>query len=464
LETTARAKFETAKLPGYEGLRLASDIIDRKEIESQAWALINQRDSLPVPKVFKHERRDNARTALMEALTASGHLSEVRISGSLEDINSQVLGRLLNGWNDNLPFHEKQRRFAELCNELVIQEVHRSIAAGDCPATTAVAEISDYPLTFDSQTAMSLGYRASNKKGMVRSTRLERKDDNGYTRVIEQTSRSNGTPASTFRFFKASGMKTKTGELADLAVLNAPFLYSGEDYINHTIDIVRRLDQQELAPVLYGDTSDKAGRHASYDELREESARREAEIEGFIDKLAALEKQLDKLKQKGRIDYEESQSIFKSEVDRILTAICTLEPAYAEDTFGKAAAAKFTEAGQLYAGGHADLAQQALQSANYLKEEVTFCGMSISVEQAQKEGLKVNGYRELIEKARKDWQWKKGVCQVKECPTRPAKTEVGPCSVCRKCQNIFDNGDKPERIYKALNFLDWLFGAGEKNT
>ena len=48
-----------------------------------------------------------------------------------------------------------------------------------------------------------------------------------------------------------------------------------------------------------------------------------------------------------------------------------------------------------------------------------------------------------------DWKWSTGTCRVKNCPS-PNPTEVGPCSVCRRCQRLFDSGrdptsGKPER-------------------
>ena len=39
-------------------------------------------------------------------------------------------------------------------------------------------------------------------------------------------------------------------------------------------------------------------------------------------------------------------------------------------------------------------------------------------------------------------KWKKGVCQVKACGS-PKPTEVGPCSVCKSCQKVFDEGGDP---------------------
>ncbi len=43
------------------------------------------------------------------------------------------------------------------------------------------------------------------------------------------------------------------------------------------------------------------------------------------------------------------------------------------------------------------------------------------------------------------WKWKRGICQVKSCSSRPGQTEVGPCSVCRSCQAKFDKGEDPTK-------------------
>ncbi len=44
------------------------------------------------------------------------------------------------------------------------------------------------------------------------------------------------------------------------------------------------------------------------------------------------------------------------------------------------------------------------------------------------------------------WSWKQGICRVESCPTRPGKTKVGPCDVCRRCQTIFDKGADPTKF------------------
>ena len=69
--------------------------------------------------------------------------------------------------------------------------------------------------------------------------------------------------------------------------------------------------------------------------------------------------------------------------------------------------------------------------------------MSISVDTAKEMGLEVSTFGDLIGKGKESWQWKSGVCQVKSCPTRPGKTTVGPCSVCKGCQAQFDKGINP---------------------
>ncbi|HSX45336.1 MAG TPA: hypothetical protein VLF39_04515 [Candidatus Saccharimonadales bacterium] len=421
------------------GVQAAYEHFDQNSVEAEAWRLIQNRETLPIVEVQPAERHDNARTAIMEALTASGHLSRVEITGTLDEISNQVTNRLVNGWDDSLPWHEKQRRFAELSNELVIQKTHQSIVTGELPADTAVLEISDYPEALAGQ---KLGYRDSNKKGMVRSTHLIDNQDGTFTRLYEQVSRSNGNWPSTYTFMSENGIQTNQGE-PDIIALKTPLIYDGNDYIDGVVDVIRRLDQHAGADVLYGDTKARSN-HVPYEDLRVESARRETEVLMYVDDLAKLEAQLDNLQTKG-LTKTEADVVFKEEVDRILTVICTLEPDYAEDTFGKRAAPHFHQAADMVARGEHLQAQQLLEATSYLKEEVTFCGVSISIEKANELGLEVNSYGELTEKGKESWKWKQGICQVESCPTRPGKTEVGPCSVCRKCQAEFDKGRDPTK-------------------
>lgn len=440
---------EQNKFIEHNGFFEAAALFNRDCIEAQAYELLANRYTIPEVYVDIQERRDNARTALMEALTASGHLSEVRLTGNVEQINRQVLSRLLNGWDESLPTHEKSRRFAELCNELFIQQVHKAIESNQLPPNTEVLEISDYP---EPLSGTKIGYRHENKKGMVRSTGLRYNNDGTYTRIIEQVSRSDGSWRSTFGFFNGCGVGTTPGE-ADLVALSTPIIYTRHDYTDGVVDVMRMLDKYAGPGVRYGDRGARLAKHPNYESLRQESERREQEIECYIDDLANLEQQLDEWIETGRISRFERQAIFTEEVDRILSAICTLDPDYAADTFGKRSVQLFDEAAVLAANGRADEASQLIESNSYMKDDVTFCGVTISVEKAQEMGLPVNSFGQLLEKGQESWQWKNGRCRVPNCPS-PKPTKIGPCSVCRNCQHQSDKGADLTKLYKSRKVQD----------
>ncbi|MFO0971658.1 MAG: hypothetical protein U0520_04930 [Candidatus Saccharimonadales bacterium] len=79
--------------------------------------------------------------------------------------------------------------------------------------------------------------------------------------------------------------------------------------------------------------------------------------------------------------------------------------------------------------------------------------MSISAEEAQKMGVEVDPITKLLKFGKENWQWSRGVCRVEACPTRPGRTDVGPCSVCRGCQHEFDHGRNPSNTYKRMRKL-----------
>jgi hypothetical protein len=58
---------------------------------------------------------------------------------------------------------------------------------------------------------------------------------------------------------------------------------------------------------------------------------------------------------------------------------------------------------------------------------------------------------ETVNGDKKKWTWKPGVCVVPKCPTRPGKTIVGPCSICKCCQLQFDMGKNPAKEYKYMS-------------
>lgn len=447
----------------YQGVFSHEDFFSSFYIEVEANRLIAQRASFDSAPVHEQERQDNARTALMEALTASGFLSRIEITGdSLEDINHQVMSRLLNGWNDDLPEHEKTRRFYEICEELVIQKVQGLILTGALPNDTEVGVLSDAPTLDDMPAAQAsaMGYRLKNRKGMVRSTKPFSINENGqFVRVIEQVSRSNSGQATSLPFFDSINFDLDEGKPHDVAGLAKPFIYSRSDYVDGVVDVQRRLDELAGPGIQYGEIIDQTSNSIPYEKLREESARREAEIEHYTLKLALLEEQLEGKVASGEITAADQMSIYKQEVDRILTAICTIHPDYAEDTYGKKASVKFKEASRLVAQGHADQARNVLMEAHLLKEKVLFCGVEISADEAKAMGLEVNSFGELIEEGKTNWKWKSGVCQVETCFSRPGTTLVGPCSVCKDCQHAFDKGRDPTKVSLISAFFMKVSGV-----
>jgi len=66
-----------------------------------------------------------------------------------------------------------------------------------------------------------------------------------------------------------------------------------------------------------------------------------------------------------------------------------------------------------------------------------------------------------------DWEngkrkWKMGKCQVKACPS-PKPTEVGPCSVCKRCQGVFDRGGDPTKPGLVASLLgDYIKPVGNE--
>ena len=411
-------------------------LIDRASLEQEAQQLIEQRASIESPQVYMPEREDNARTALMEALTASGHLSRVEISGKLDDINAQVLSRLLNGWDSSLPAHEQDRRFAEIVNELYIQRLHMAIAANMLPAHVSILELSDWP---ESLAGMSLGYRDTNQKGMSRSTHLVQLQNGEYARVIETISRSNSNWRSTFGFLQQAGVTVEPGYKPDIAGLRTPVVYTTEQLADGIVDIQRLLDKAAGPNIRYGEIEGTNGNHPKYEEIRGLSYAREEQLEHYVGVLAHYEELLDNQRAAGTITVEERQALYAEQVRNCLRSICSLAPEYAKDCFGEDAAPYYYAASDRIAAGDLDSAMALIRASQAVEQSITFCGVTLTPERAAELGLTLSDVKKLTEDAKETWKWKQGVCQVQTCPTRPGKTEVGPCSVCRSCQAKFDS-------------------------
>lgn len=88
-------------------------------------------------------------------------------------------------------------------------------------------------------------------------------------------------------------------------------------------------------------------------------------------------------------------------------------------------------------------------------ETFSGCGMSLQNTSAE-EQHEALGYGNQTDKESGKSEklvWKDGVCRIENCPTRPGKTKVAQCSVCRGCQWWFDRGRDPAKLYKGLKTL-----------
>ena len=443
-----------------ESLAPISEYIDRANIESKALYLISHRsevlDNYKTPETYYND----ARTLLFEALTASGHLSKVEISGTLDEIRGTMLSVLLNAYSDDLPEHERQRRFQEICEELTVQEVELKIASGEISPDTSVTTISDIiPRGMMSPEDMTqFGYRLKNMKGMIRDHGLRCHDGGMFTRVTEQVSRSNPNSTRTNRFLSDRGLiNNELDEDApgDLIALGSQILNRMSGGV---VDVIECL------------------------ELREQSARREAAAECYIQGLASFTEQLDQNVTSGKITPEQYDSYFGARILETLRAICVVDPDYVIDCFGVNAKAGFDKASRLAALGDYGGAGRAIENNKLSEETVTYCGQSISEKEAKAKGIDFENLKSLIKKGIEAYEVKTGRCRVEACPTSPRSTEVGPCSVCTgSCQKLYNKGWKYNRIvkfYRSLkrvkeklqnkvsstkkNISGWFFGIDNK--
>jgi hypothetical protein len=430
--------------------RVAAEIVDYADIEQRAMALVEAHQQKPKSEM-PQEYADNARTAIFEALTASGHLSTVEVHGKLDEIHGQVTERLLNGYDINLPTHELKRRFREICEELVRHEVARKIIAGDLPPDTCVMTDSTYVTNEDGMTdqlASSLGYRPYNHKGMARSTELLMHPDKTVTVVIEQVSYSNSSAHDSILRLHQEGIVVNRSDAADIDLLGTQLIASRTDMAEGVIGLQRRIDAFRGTDVRFGQLPDD--NTPTYERLREVSKQREAQVGRFVDQLAAWEETLDRNLQNGEINRQQWSELYGRELHNIIQAICVLQPDYTKDALGESVVSDYQAANQRLRYGDSAGAADIVSSAASREQDIIVCGMSVA---ASKERLANNPQRvqQLLDKETKkeNWRWTKGKCVVRNCPTRPKQTTVGPCSVCVGCQHHYDAGHDPHRLYET---------------
>ncbi|TAH33007.1 hypothetical protein EYC58_02525 [Candidatus Saccharibacteria bacterium] len=428
----------------YESLR---GVVDYGAIEQRAWQLVAQH-SRPQKRLAFNEAEDNARTALFEALTQSGHVSRIELEGDPELVHAQIIERLLNGYDPELPEHELRRRFMELCEELVDYEVFQKVVVGELPESTRTYASSDFPVGLGER-ANKLGYRYMNQKGMLREKSLMKKEGK-YVRVIEQISRSNAHPDETIAALHEMGITVKRERAADIDVLGTHFMRTIDGAGEGLVGLMKRLDNFKGPHIMYGEI--KTADTVSYKDVARISQEREQRVELFVKRLADTERTLDQLEQSGQITYKEWLRQYRQEVVECVRQICIINPEYAEGVLGGGVVKEaYLKAHEQFMSGDVSGASETIGSVASQENTIVICGgESESAQQAN--SLNNNDAQSIMAKKRNNskekWEWKKGFCRVELCAFQRKKTDVGPCNVCVSCQEYFDGKKDPTTEYR----------------
>ncbi len=417
----------------------ACEHYDIKIFEALVKQLINGRVSVEHDN-WSGEQQFNGRTALWEALAAKGHLSRVVFEGDREQINKGILQRLLNAYSDNLPEWERDRRFCEIVEELLVQRVETDVITGLLPPDVMVLTVSDRPKQATGRLAVQIGYRELNDKGMVRMHGFERDEHGQLRRVLEQISRSSSNDGSSEAMLQSIGAEV---DGSSLKRLSSQVLISGKAFPNGVIDVQRILDGHSGPHICYGEDSRSDDFNCpDYTELREVSRIREQNFAKYSQRLAKKEVEADVDYKAGRMSYDQKLDLLTIEREKIINEICLIDPSFAKDARGELSAKYFRKANADMVAGNDESAQQHFASAinSVDPRAAVVCGGTGF--EAGKVVLDAEGKQvyQNAKEARENWEWTKGLCSINNCPTRPDKTEVGPCRVCRGCQQLFDKG------------------------
>lgn len=422
--------------------RTANQVFDVEEMRLFAMHLVDQWDG-PQYIPMQNEREFNARTSIMERLTASGHLSSVEFEGDMDEVFDQLFSRLLNAITTQSVGWEQKRNFHELVEAIQVVELFKLVSSGQIDPNSKIVTHSDFPDECSIESSHDFGYRSLNMKGMVRATWFEKGEDDNWKMLIKQASRSNSHDGTSARFIEQFGE-------VDEEILATQVVYTGD-----IITIIRNLD--EMSGTVYGDapTSTEALEHPSYEELEEISALRESRITEFVEELSEYEVYLDTLLHGGLIDYQEKLGLYREKEDKIIHKTCLLEPSYARAAMGEKSAEYIEQAAMHMATGNHEMGRVLFHEARQVvdKRASVGCGGNGSKRPDENPGdfgESQDLYNEAGE-SKSGWKWKKGVCRVESCSSRPGETEVGPCEVCHSCQHKFDQGKDPTKYSVRSN-------------
>ena len=423
----------------------ANEIIDYGEIEQRAREVLAAHIS-PEKKISVEEYENNARTAIFEALTSSGHSSRIEFVGDIHTVHEQIMTRLLNGYDKSLPQHELDRRFAEICEELAAYEIFCAVERGEVPPDVQISTISDFAAPLG-VLANKLGYREMNRKGMVRTTWLERDGNGDFVRVLEQISRSNSDAYESIMMLHDQGVEVNRKGEADVDLLQTQLVDFQREATKGALGLMQRLDTFAGPNIMYGEP--KAIESVAYENLHQTSQQRESRVEGFVRQLAQFEADIDRSMRLGEISWQKWQSLYMREVTDIVRSICVLNPDYVKNSLGAQVQEAYDRAHKQYLSGDTAGADATVASVAGQENQVVICGNSNSEQQQSPTTDPANSrVKKLLDQSKK-WKYTKGRCRITNCPTseQRERPDVGPCDVCRLCQGYFDRKKDPAKEY-----------------
>jgi hypothetical protein len=451
----AEAQFEPTP-----DIMLARGRFDMTALHQKARTLINGRQEIQ-HDTWEMEPDQNARTSIMEELTATGHISVIEFDEDVDSVNQKTLRRLLNGWNDKLPEWEKERRFSEIVEEMIIHQTLEEIRAGELPEDTNINTASDYPesanpnMVIDHDTVWQIGYRSLNRKGMTRQTYFQKNEQGKWRRVVEQVSRSSSHDKSSGRLLHSIDPSLRP-DLASNEALGMQILGTRREFPNGAISFQQKLDSLAGPNIRYGEDITQNARHLpEYKDLRYISAEREERVERFIKQLADFEREVDKRYKTGRITYDQKLREMRREQEKIVDKICLVNPAYAVDARGEESARHYELAHMAMVAGHDDIARQHFAKAQHTKDPRAgaACG-GIGVDEQQAAGLSQEG-DEMYDEAKEQVSLS-GKIRCFKCREQVNKKEVVKKDTwcCPKCKyevnvctgKIENSGNKVTRL------------------
>lgn len=319
--------------------------------------------------------KDDARTALFEAITERGHVSVTRSiwDADMEGFvsgNVPIMKMLENALDGRLISAEYERRQAEIHEEAFVEAAY---ASGLFRNGNAVLTFSPYPDDIPETHAAGLGYKHSTKKYMIRWITV---DDEGE-RTTKQLSMSGSDSGLITEFLRINGYYDGDKDLSSTEILGTTLLVAHSD-LEGLADVARQLDQ------LSGDGTYMGGEpnrdSYNYECIEAVSANREKLLEQQIDSFTDSLIEIAISNVSGEANLYQAHDRYMEEFEKTRKLIARAEPELVRETIGDKSADLLLEAQEYVRVGNYDLANSLIEQANQVMDVAVICGMSVRVD------------------------------------------------------------------------------------